>query len=82
MAGLAPAWAMASRRPNEYRRKVDAAARYSVVRPHTRPDLIFCIRIQTEQVDTVRFIVANICIYRLRREHLDLSMHVFHRDEA
>ena len=35
MAGLAPAWAMARRRPKEYRRKVDAATRCSGVCPHT-----------------------------------------------
>ena len=34
MAGLASAWAMARRRPKEYRRKVDAATRYSGVCPH------------------------------------------------
>ena len=39
MAGLASAWAMARRRPNEYRRKVDAATRCSGVRPLTIPDL-------------------------------------------
>ena len=35
MAGLASAWAMARRRPKEYRRKVDAATRCSGVFPHT-----------------------------------------------
>ena len=35
MAGLASAWAMARQRPKEYRRKVDAAMRYSGVCPHT-----------------------------------------------
>ena len=30
MAGLASAWAMARRRPEEYRRKVDAATRLTV----------------------------------------------------
>ena len=35
MASLASAWAMARRRPKEYRRKVDAATRCSGVRPHT-----------------------------------------------
>ena len=35
MAGLASAWAMARRRPMEYRRKVDVATRCSVVCPHT-----------------------------------------------
>ena len=35
MAGLAPAWAMARRRPKEYRRKVDAATRCSGVCPYT-----------------------------------------------
>ena len=35
MAGLASAWAMARRRPKEYRRKVDAATRCSGVCPHT-----------------------------------------------
>ena len=30
MAGLASAWAMARRRPKEYRRKVDAATRCSI----------------------------------------------------
>ena len=35
MAGLASAWAMARRRPREYRRKVDAATRCSGVCPHT-----------------------------------------------
>ena len=39
MAGLASAWAMARRRPKEYRRKVDAATRCSGVCPHTWPDL-------------------------------------------
>ena len=34
-AGLASAWAMARRRPKEYRRKVDAATRCSGVCPHT-----------------------------------------------
>ena len=33
MAGLASAWAMARRRTKEYRRKVDAATRCSVVKP-------------------------------------------------
>ena len=40
MAGLASAWAMARRRPKEYRRKVDAATRCSGVCPHTWPDLV------------------------------------------
>ena len=35
MAGLASAWAMAKRRPKEYRLKVDAATRCSAVCPHT-----------------------------------------------
>ena len=35
MAGLESAWAMARRRPEEYRRKVDAATRCSGVCPHT-----------------------------------------------
>ena len=35
LAGLALAWAMARRRPREYRRKVDAATRCSGVCPHT-----------------------------------------------
>ena len=35
MAGLASAWAMARRRPKEYRRKVDAATRCSGVCVHT-----------------------------------------------
>ena len=35
MAGLASAWAMARRRPKEYRRKVDAAMHCSDVCPHT-----------------------------------------------
>ena len=35
MAGLASAWAMARRRPKEYRRKVDAPTRCSGVCPHT-----------------------------------------------
>ena len=35
MAGLASAWAMARRRPREYRRKVDAATRCSGVCHHT-----------------------------------------------
>ena len=35
--GLASAWAMARRRPKEYRHKVDAATRYSSVYPHTWP---------------------------------------------
>ena len=39
MTGLASAWAMASRRTKEYRRKVDAATRCSGVCPHTWPDL-------------------------------------------
>ena len=39
MAGLASAWAMAGRRPKEYRRKVDAATRCSGVCHHTCPDL-------------------------------------------
>ena len=34
-AGLASAWAMARRRPKEYRRKVEAATRCSGVCPHT-----------------------------------------------
>ena len=33
MVGLASAWAMARRRPREYRRKLDAATRYSGVCP-------------------------------------------------
>ena len=33
--GMASAWAMARRRPKEYRRKVDAATRCSGVCPHT-----------------------------------------------
>ena len=33
MTGLASAWAMARRRPSEYRRKVDAATRCSGVCP-------------------------------------------------
>ena len=39
MAGLASAWAMARRRAKEYRRKVDAATRFSAVCPHTCPAL-------------------------------------------
>ena len=39
MAGLASAWAIARRRPKEYRHKLDAAARCSGVCPHTWPDL-------------------------------------------
>ena len=39
MAGLASAWAMARRKPKEYRHKVDAATRCSDVWPHTWPDL-------------------------------------------
>ena len=35
MAGLAFVWAMARRRPKEYRRKVDAATRCSDVCSHT-----------------------------------------------
>ena len=35
MTGLASAWAMARRRPKEYRHKVDAATRCSGVCPHT-----------------------------------------------
>ena len=35
MAGLTSAWATASRRPKEYRRKVDAATRCSGVCTHT-----------------------------------------------
>ena len=35
--GMASAWAMARRRPKEYRRKVDAATRCSGVCPHTWP---------------------------------------------
>ena len=35
IAGLASAWAMARRRPKEYRRKVDATTRCSGVCPHT-----------------------------------------------
>ena len=35
MAALASAWAMTRRRPQEYRRKVDAATRCSGVCPHT-----------------------------------------------
>ena len=38
MAALASAWAMARRRPREYRRKVDAATRCSGVCSHIRPD--------------------------------------------
>ena len=34
MAGLASAWAMATRMPKEYYRKVDAATRCSGVCPH------------------------------------------------
>ena len=37
MAGLASAWAIARRRPEEYRRKVDTATRCSCVNPI--PDL-------------------------------------------
>ena len=39
MTGLASAWAMAGRRPKEYRRKMDAATRCSGVCPYTLPDL-------------------------------------------
>ena len=39
VAGLASAWAMARRRPNEYRRTVDAATRCSGACPHTWPNL-------------------------------------------
>ena len=35
IADLASAWAMARRRPKEYRRKVDAATRCSGICPHT-----------------------------------------------
>ena len=35
MTGLASAGAMVRRRPKEYRRKVDAATRWSGVCPHT-----------------------------------------------
>ena len=35
MAGLASAWAMARRRPKEYRRKVDVATRCTGVCPYT-----------------------------------------------
>ena len=35
LAGLATAWAMERGRPEEYRRKVDAATRCSGVCPHT-----------------------------------------------
>ena len=34
MTGLTSAWAMARRRPKEYRRKVDTATRCSGVRPY------------------------------------------------
>ena len=39
MAGLAFAWAMARRRPNEYRHKADATTRCCGVCTHTWPDL-------------------------------------------
>ena len=39
MTGLAPAWAMARRRPMQYRCKVDTATRCSGVCPHTWSDL-------------------------------------------
>ena len=39
MTGLASVWAMARRRPKEYRHKVDAATRCPGVCPHTRLDL-------------------------------------------
>ena len=35
MTGLASAWAIARRRPKEYRRKVDATTRCSGVCPHS-----------------------------------------------
>ena len=35
ITGLPSAWAMARRRPKEYRRKADAATRCSGVYPHT-----------------------------------------------
>ena len=35
VAGLVSVWAMARRRPREFRRKVDAATRCSGVCPHT-----------------------------------------------
>ena len=40
VAGLEAVWAMARRRPKEYRRKLDATMRCSGVCPHTRPDLV------------------------------------------
>ena len=43
-ADLSSAWAMARRRPEEYRRKVDAATHCSGVRPHTWPDLTWLMR--------------------------------------
>ena len=39
MTGRTSAWAMATRRPRKFRRKVDAATRCAGVCPHTRPDL-------------------------------------------
>ena len=44
LVGLASAWAMAGRRPKEYRRKVDAATLCFGVCPHTCPDLICCLK--------------------------------------
>ena len=35
MTGLASVWAMARRRPKDYRRRVDAATPFSGVCPHT-----------------------------------------------
>ena len=45
MTGLATAWAMAKRRPNEYRRIVDATTRCSGVYPHLNFSTLFCLAV-------------------------------------
>ena len=60
MAGLASAWAMARRRPKEYRLKVDAAKRCSGVCPHTLPDLKFY-----NHITNVATTNSNVSLYRL-----------------
>ena len=59
MAGLASAWAMARRRPEKYRQKVDAATRWSGVRPHTCPDstVIF------DKLQKICWNVTTDCVY-------------------
>ena len=47
MAGLASAWAMVKRRPNEYRLRMDAATRCYGVCPHTLPSAPQVRRLKT-----------------------------------